>query len=252
MLTRTREAMRCRQRRHPPSPPPNILERNAVELHQERLRMLGALAANIGHEFNNIIQTVSCSAEMATREAVSDKQKRNLERITWGFEQAQTLARQMLALARKQDVVASVINLNQAIKDFDKIISQAVKRTVKLKFDFHPNAVDIEVNRGQLELALLNLVRNASDAIEGQGTITIRTVASDKLIELSIADTGCGMDEQTATRAIEPFFSTKMDKGGTGLGLSMVFDLMVQSRGTLGIKSLPNSGTTITLSFPRH
>ncbi len=221
-------------------------------LHNERLKVLGTLAANIGHEFNNIVQVMSNSIEIASRESVSDKQKRNLERVAWGFEQARTLAKQMLALARKQDQVSSIFDLNQVIRDFDKIIEQIVRRCVKLQFEFHPDTLNIQANRGQLELAVLNLIKNASDAISDRGTITIKTSIANDLVELDIIDDGCGMDDDIITNMFKPFFTTKLETGGTGLGLPMVLEFMVQSGGTVDVRSTPNIGTTIKLLFPKY
>ena len=231
-------------------------ERDRV--HEERLKALGALSASIGHEFNNIIQVVSHAAYAAEREAVSTKQKRNLARVVWGFEQASILASQMLSLARKQIPDTSVVDLNEIIVGFDRMISQAVRKSVKIKFELFEAPLQIQVDPAQLELALLNLVRNASDAIDGSGKIVIKTMLVDAVhddetfVELTVADNGTGMDAFTAEHARDPFFTTKKDGKGTGLGLPMVNGFMAQSGGWLYIETCKGGGTTIRLRFRCH
>jgi PAS domain S-box-containing protein len=223
-------------------------------IHTERLKALGTLAASIGHEFNNIIQVVSHAAYAAEKEAVSQKQRRNLERVVWGFEQASVLATQMLSLARKQAPKTAIVDLNQVIKGFDRMISQTVKKGVNIRFALSNSPLMIEVDTAQLELALLNLVKNSSDAIEGKGVIVVRTQLVDGIredsmfVELTVTDNGRGMDRFTADHALDPFFTTK-DGRGTGLGLPMVNGFMVQSGGWLYLETREGRGTTVRLRF---
>jgi PAS domain S-box-containing protein len=223
-------------------------------VHTERLKALGALAASIGHEFNNIIQVVSHAAYAAEKEAVSQKQKRNLERVVWGFEQASVLATQMLSLARKQAPKTSVVDLNQVIMGFDRMISQTVKKNVSITFKLSDMPLMVEVDTAQLELALLNLVRNSSDAINGKGEIVVQTqlvegIRGDAMfVELVVCDNGPGMDKFTADHALDPFFTTK-DGKGTGLGLPMVNGFMVQSGGWMYLETYEGVGTTVRLRF---
>ena len=166
----------------------------------------------------------------------------------------------MLAFARRQDLKPTAVDLPDLVRGMGELLKKSVNPTVRIEMHFPLGLPKANVDPNQLELALLNLVVNARDAMSDGGTITIAALEelggadtglpAGRYVSLSIADTGSGMDEQTLSRAHEPFFTTKGVGKGTGLGLSMVQGLAEQSSGRLVLKSRVGEGTVAEIWLP--
>jgi PAS domain S-box-containing protein len=226
-------------------------EAEAVLQQAQRLETLGAMASGMAHEFNNLMTVALGSISQIERgmEAGSLDRKR-LDRAKWAAQQAGRLTQQMLSFARRQFHDNQVVDLNQLLRDFDGIMQQMAGPAVRVNLELAAQELWVELDPGQLEMALLNLVRNSSDAMPKGGQLALRTEL-DGAVKLHVRDTGTGMKPDVMKRATEPFFTTKPRGAGTGLGLSMVNGFAAQSGGSMAIESNSGGGTVITLAFPR-
>ena len=202
------------------------------------------------------------SIERAAAQAVDESQRRYLERADWGAKRAGQLAGELLSLARRQVSEERTTDLNQVVRDFEGTLAQIGPPGVRIGFDFAPTPIFVRVDAGQLELVLLNLVRNAADAMPDGGRVSISTrvlsaveatstLNGREVVELVVADTGQGMPPEVVQRATELFFTTKAAGKGTGLGLFLALEFVDKSGGRLTIDSQVGLGTKMRLAFPR-
>ena len=238
----------------------DVTRRREAELtlrQSQRMEALGGLASGLAHEFNNLMTIVLASLERAGDEADEARRARQIERATWGARRASRLTDQMLSFARNQFHDDRTLDLNEMLANFDGILDQMAGTATSVALRLAAEPLPARIDAGQMELALLNLVRNAADALPGGGEIVIATrlrpageVDAMPLVEVAVADRGIGMPPEVARRATEPFFTTKERGKGTGLGLSMVNGFAEQSGGRMEIETAPGLGTTIRLVFP--
>lgn len=220
-----------------------------------RMDTLGLMAAGIAHEFNNLMTVVIANAEGVRASTLSARQAERLDRVDWGARAAGRLTEQMLSFAGRSSLQAEVADLTATIGNLDRLLTQVIRPSLSLEVRLEEPGLLAKVDAGQLELALVNLVRNASDASHPGGRIIIsaRGMTSDGLpmVEVSVTDEGCGMRPDVASKAAEPFFTTKPHGEGPGLGLSMVSGFVQQSGGRVAIKTEPGAGTIVRLVLPR-
>lgn len=232
-------------------------EAEAVLQQSHRMETLGSMAASIAHEFNNLMTIVMGNLEGMEAEAQSPRAAKLIERALWGTQRAAKLTDQMLSFARRQFHDNQVIDVNQTLAQCDSILDQMAGSDVMVRLDLAKAQLVANLDANQLEMALLNLVRNAADAVTSGGEIVITTrpvlfdgFGSRHAVEIAVTDQGSGMPADVAQRAAEPFFTTKALGKGTGLGLSMVKGFVEQSGGTFKIKTTPDVGTIVSLIFP--
>ncbi len=236
--------------------------REAHRRQTQRMESMGALASGVAHEFNNLLTVVLGSLERAAAHAVDENQKRYLDRADWGAKRAGQLAGELLSLARRQANAERTVDLNQVIHDFEGTLAQLVPQGVRIILDLAPTPVLVRLDFGQLELVLLNLVRNAADAMPGGGCVSLvtrvlpapeaaSTLNGREVVELVVADTGQGMPPEVVERATELFFTTKAAGKGTGLGLFLALEFVDKSGGRLTIDSQVGQGTRMRLAFPQ-
>jgi hypothetical protein len=159
--------------------------------------------------------------------------------------------RQLLAFGRKQVLQPRLFSLTEMVQGLEKMLSRLIGDEVKLALDLAGSPCPVRADRSQVELAVVNLVVNARDAMPGGGTLTLATrPVEGGGATLQVRDTGCGMDEAVKSRLFEPFFTTKEPGSGTGLGLSAVYGIVRQSGGTIRVESSPGKGTTVEILFP--
>ena len=228
----------------------------AVLQQSQHMEALGSMASGVAHEFNNLMTVVMGSAQLALKRATDERQREHLERVQWAAQHAGRLTHQMLSFARRQFHDARLVDLNQLVAGMDRLLAQIAGSTVDVRFDLTPEPAPVRLDSNQLELALVNLARNAVDAMPGGGRLLVGTSVLDldgtgPWVAVTVADTGEGMTPEVARKATEPFFSTKERGKGTGLGLSMVAGFAEQSGGRIQIESAPGQGTRITLVLPR-
>ncbi len=244
-------------------------ERQALEdrLHQsERLESLGQLAGGVAHDFNNLLSVILNYADFVT-EAVQDDPpvREDVEQIRAAAERAARLTHQLLLFGRRETSQPEVLKVDVVVADVQTLLLRTLGEQVELIVEPCPTPAIIRADRGQLEQVLVNLAVNARDAMPDGGSLTIETnmVTLDEegarllpglrpgtYVQLSVSDTGTGMDQETIDHAFEPFFTTKPRGEGTGLGLATVYGIVTEAGGTVTIYSEANMGTTIRVYLP--
>lgn len=247
-----------------------IEERRKIEAkvqHSRKLEAVGRLAGGVAHDFNNLLTVINGFSEMVLRGLDTPDPVRialQVQEIRKAGERAAGLTRQLLAFGRKQVQTRTRVNLNDVVEETRKLLGRVLGEDVEIETDLCPDLGSLNVDVGQVEQVLMNLVLNARDAMPDGGTLTIRTrnatveapaeedVRPGQFVILSISDTGTGMDEETRTRAFEPFFTTKELGKGTGLGLATVHGIVKQSNGFIEVRSELDVGTSFDIYLPRH
>ncbi|MGR3803215.1 transporter substrate-binding domain-containing protein [Marinibacterium profundimaris] len=241
----------------------NELTRQKLD-RSHRLSSMGQLTGGLAHDFNNILATVLYNAELAKMMAEVPDQPL-LDRIIDTVRSGSDLTRRLLAFARRSPEPARAVNVARSLKETEALARPVIGETIRLDIEEVAEDVHIHCDRSELETALLNLILNARDAITGAGkgdTVSVQLRCYDLLdadtgpgrqpvVEISVSDNGPGMTEDVRQRATDPFFSTKTETGGTGLGLAMVESFVTRSDGLLSIYSEPGLGTTVRLRVPR-
>ena len=230
-------------------------ERMEEQLRQsQKLEAIGQLTGNIAHDFNNILTVIMGSVERATRSIETPERALGaLNNAMAATERAAGLTNQLLAFARKQPLKIDTCDLNGIVRDMSGILELTLGKSVDLVLDLDDETLLADLDRSQLEAALINLAANARDAMPAGGVLTVQTLAHGQdMIAVRVGDTGTGMDAQTLQRATEPFFTTQPVGHGTGLGLSQVYGFAHQAGGHLTITSEPGRGTEVTMMLMRH
>jgi PAS domain S-box-containing protein len=240
------------------------LQRAQEQLAQsQKMEALGQLTGGIAHDFNNILMVVSGNAQILERRLYDPKSLRSVEAIELASTRGENLTRQLLAFSRRQALNPIVISLHQRLTEFRDLLASSARGDIKLVIDIERGVWPVAVDIHELELALINLVVNARDAMPSGGTITItaknlRLDSEDtpdglrgEFVALAVRDTGCGIEADILPKVFEPFFTTKQLDKGTGLGLSQVYGLTRQSGGTVTVASRLGNGTSVTMLLPR-
>ena len=217
----------------------------------------GAMGAEIAHELANLITVVLGSLEQLRRQPLDDGGQQQLERAEWSAQHIARLTRQSLSRARGGSGAADVVDLNTAVDEFATVMGSRVDGGTRIATELAPGSLPVRLDAELLDLVLLNLVRNATDAMPNGGEVILRTRGSrlDGLgeqltAEVSVSDNGMGMPPDVAQRATDAFFTTKPVGKGTGLGLWMAHSFASTHGGTVKIETAPRQGTTVRLSFP--
>ncbi len=245
-------------------------ERNILHeqfLQAQKMESVGRLAGGVAHDFNNMLAAILGYAELTLEYMTPDgaPHRECLLEIQKAGERAKALTRQLLAFGRKQVLEFKVVNLNQVIKDFEKLMKRLIGEDIDIRTNLASNLPSIMADVSQLEQILLNLAVNARDAMPQGGKLIISTEHIDLTNEytrihphvkpgdyvlLTFSDTGSGMEDETRTRVFEPFFTTKDMGKGTGLGLSTVYGIVTQHGGHIDVMSTVGQGTTFRIFFP--
>lgn len=251
VLRRTQEVKDELARRHNAEQ-----ERAALELRvakDDKLKSIGQLTGGVAHDFNNLMTVILLSAEMLLPE-VKGKQEKLVRDIIGATHSGRSVTRGLLAYARQQPLKPESINLVTYLRDNQSLFQRTVGESVNLTLDCRVShePLNILADEGQLTTCLLNLLFNGAEAMDYRGDIQIELLQDEtgSQLELSVSDSGRGMTEAEVAQACEPFYSTKGEARGIGLGLSMVYGFVKQSGGELEIASVPEQGTTVRLCFP--
>ena len=227
----------------------------------QKLEMVGQLSGGIAHDFNNLLMAIIANLELARKEVPPDSRTQRL--IDGAFKGAQrgaSLTQRLLAFARQQDLKMEPVRMSALIAGMTDLLERSIGSSIELRIESDTVSPPTLLDANQVELAVLNLVVNARDAMPDGGTLTISVdtiqspgtgeLKAGEYVRLAVSDTGIGMNAATLARATEPFFTTKDIGKGTGLGLSMIHGLAKQLDGTLQLESSPGRGTRASLWLP--
>ena len=229
----------------------------------QKLESVGRLAGGVAHDFNNLLIIILGYGEMVLNKLHPQDPMRDwVKEILGAAKRAADLTRQLLAFSRKQTLQPVVLNLNDVLRNLDKMLRRLIGEDVSLEMLLAEDLAPVVVDPGQIEQVIMNLVVNARDAMPQGGTLLIETanvvlddayasshpgVTPGTYVRLAITDTGCGMSKEIMDHIFEPFFTTKEMGKGTGLGLSTVYGIVKQSGGNIFVYSEPERGTTFKI-----
>ena len=235
-------------------PPGRDAER---ELRQaQRMQVVGQMVSGVAHDLANILTAIQGFSELAA-DGAPDHTRAVIREIQATADRGTALARKLLAVGRARDTRASSLDLNACVAEVETLLRRVVGPDLEIRTHLDFGVPRINAVVSDIEMVLLNLVLNARDAIQGPGSIEIRTGSEPAQADepwphvvLSVSDSGMGMDEETLERVFEPFFTTKDEGVGTGLGLAVVADVIRDLGGQISVASAPGRGTTFTIRMP--
>ena len=248
-------------------------EQEASDNHEKQLassqnqEAIELLAGGVAHEFNNILAIILSHSNMLLEHLdPNDPKASDLEEIRNAAERAAALTRQLLAFGCKQMLRPNILDINILIREKERLIRPLLGQEIELLISLKDELGKVRVDPEQIELVITNLVANARDAMPSGGKLIIETenvfldneyaknhigLKPGYYVEITISDTGHGMDQTTKSRIFEPFFTTREKGRGRGLGLSTAYGIIKQSQGHIRVQSEPGRGTTFKIYLPR-
>ena len=245
----------------------DVTERKDLEIQLNQVRKMdaiGQLTGGMAHDFNNLLAAVLGGLGMIERRIpLDEQQKKIIEMMRHAAEQGAELIKHLLAFARRQKLAPDVIEVSQLATSVTRLLDHTLGGLVELKWEVQDGTSDVFADSAQLELALMNLIINARDAMPEGGIITVcarnaevaegedaSDLAIGRYVTFAVSDTGCGIAPHLLDQVMEPFFTTKAVGKGTGLGLSMVYGFAQQSGGTVRVNSEVGAGTRVEMWLP--
>ena len=236
------------------------------ELHQtQKMESIGRLAGAIAHDMNNLISPIIGYSQMLQRIFEEEtKPRKYVNSIYRAGNSAKNLVGQLLAFSRKQKIKMELLNLNEILIEFKKLLRKTIREDIEIIYNLHKDPTLINADKGQIEQVIMNLGVNAQDAMSDGGRLIFETRITElderyitthqnfepgRYVVLNVSDTGCGMDDETEEKIFEPFFSTKGEQG-TGMGLSTVYGIIKQHGGDINVYSELDHGTTFKIYLP--
>lgn len=252
VLRRTRRELEARRRLSEESKQRQVAEESLR--HAQRLDALGQLAGGLAHDFNNLLAIVASSAELMGKAVPGAAGRPELASIERAAHRGTRLTRRLLAFFRRQALQAEIVGVAELLDDVRELLRTTAGGGVVVKIDVEADTPAVKVDAAEMEIALINLVANARDAMSGAGHIDIRACAArdgeGEKVVISVTDNGDGMSAETLSQAFKPFFTTKPAGQGTGLGLSQVASFCEQSGGKVEVASELKVGTTVSMHLP--
>lgn len=233
----------------------------------QKMEAIGQLAGGIAHDFNNILGIILGNLDLLEYQLITDKKiQKRLDSIKHSAHRASELTQKMLGLSHHEGASTAVTNINQIILDMHNILARSLTPQIEIVHHLANDLWHTEIDAGDFEDMLLNMVLNARDAMSGSGNLTIETcncvldnaycesnaaAMPGEYVQLTVSDNGTGMPQEVLDRIFEPFFTTKEVGKGTGLGLAMAFGFVERSGGTIKVDTELGVGTTFRLYLPR-
>ena len=227
----------------------------------QKMEAVGRLAGGVAHDFNNLLTIINTYSSFVLGSLDNGEPigRGDVEAIASAAAKANALTSKLLAFGRRQMRQPRLINLNAVVLETHTLLERSIASPIRIGLELEASLASVKADPAQIEQVLVNLALNSADAMPHGGSLTIRTTTVEppaemegrppRYVALSVADTGCGMDEATKARMFEPFFTTKSTQG-TGLGLASVYGIVAQSGGTIDVETAPEQGTTFTIYFP--
>lgn len=233
----------------------------------QKMEAIGRLSGGIAHDFNNLLGVMIGYAEILqenTDPAHPDREC--VDEILRAGQRAASFTRQLLAFSRQQVLEPTILDVNGVVTAMEKMLRRVIGEDIELETLLEPELAKVKADQGQLEQVILNLAVNARDAMPNGGKLKVKThnvfmseldtrkysypFKPGKYVQLTVSDTGVGMDSTVQARVFEPFFTTKEKGKGTGLGLATVYGVVKQSDGYIEVQSEVSKGTTFTIYLP--
>jgi PAS domain S-box-containing protein len=243
------------------------IRRTELALQQsQKMETIGKLTGGVAHDFNNLLQIISGNLQLLELGGDAERSRKWIGSARSAVEKGARLASYLLAFGRRQPLEPKVVRIGRLVVDMEELLRRALGEAIEIELVLSGGLWNAEVDVTQLENAVLNLAINARDAMDGAGKLTIEAnnavlddmycryhddVRPGQYVMLAVTDTGCGMSPDVAAQAFDPFFSTKEEGKGSGLGLSMIYGFVKQSGGHVKIYSEVGHGTTLRLYLPR-
>ena len=225
----------------------------------QKMEAVGQLTGGVAHDFNNLLMVFSSGMFLLDQPIDASRRLRVVEGMRQAVDRGTALTRQLLAFSRRRPLAQKTVDLKDQLLGMQELLQRSLRGDVEVEMTFDDDLLPVDLDPGELELAVLNICVNARDAMPDGGKIRIEARNAKSLVlpksqdtvTLSIADTGVGMPKDVEARVFEPFFTTKEVGKGSGLGLAQVYGFVHQSNGQVAIDSQVGQGTTVTLTFPR-
>jgi signal transduction histidine kinase len=247
----------------------DITDRKQVEeqlRHAQRMETVGHLAGGVAHDFNNILGVIIGHASfILAKHHVSEKVAHSIQQLVKAAERGARLTRQLLMFSRREIMQPKLLELNETVRELTKMLQRVLGGSITLDVQCSNDKAMINADEGMLDQVLMNLAVNARDAMNGEGALSICTGVKEigptllrthfdlslgRYAFIRVADTGCGIPEESLPRIFEPFFTTKESGKGTGLGLSIVYGIVKQHRGCINVTSRVGVGTSFEVLLP--
>ncbi|MBV9491095.1 MAG: response regulator [Verrucomicrobia bacterium] len=228
----------------------------------QKMEAIGRLSAGVAHDFNNLLMVISAHGQLlATASSLDKRLRESVAEINRAAARAASLTRQLLAFSRRQIFEPKMLDLNAVVADTESMLRELIGEDVQLVTALAPHLSPVWADSGRITQVIMNLAVNARDAMPQGGTLTLETrelelaaagaeAQCGRHALLAVTDTGCGMTRDVRAHLFEPFSTTKGEGKGTGLGLTVVHDIILQSGGHLEVQSEPGVGTTFNVYFP--
>ena len=242
-------------------------QRTAVQLQQaQKMQAVGQLTGGIAHDFNNLLMVIVGNLQLLREQSLDPKTCAQIDQAMQACVRGGDLTRRLLALARRQPLEPRIVDVNKLLGSIDQLLQRSLSKSMRIQNEYAEEPWLTKVDPSLLESALLNLAINSRDAMSGEGLLTVRTfnkrldpsvwpelsdADSGDFVCIEVSDDGEGMDVDVLKRAVDPFFTTKKECGGSGLGLSMVYGFVQQSGGHMRIESERGTGTRVEIYLPR-
>ena len=249
----------------------DLSERHAVNERlqkAQKMEAIGQLTGGLAHDFNNLLTVIIGNLQLLDGKfGADDKSSRRVSEAIDAARKGSDLTKQLLAVARKQELAPRDVEVNGLVKGMEPLLSRAIGETITLKVQTMAGLAQTLIDSSLLENAILNLAINARDAMEKGGTLTIETqttsldafyakkhpeVIPGRYVMIAVSDTGTGMSSELLEKVFQPFFTTKPLGQGTGLGLSMVYGFIKQSGGHISVYSEVGHGTSVKMYLPQQ
>jgi len=234
--------------------------------HAVKMEAVGRLAGGVAHDFNNLLMVISSYTELLLQQLEGETgHAKKLRAIAGAAQRAARLTRELLAFSRKQAMQVQVVEIDPLVQNFEHLLRGALREDIDFFLETDGKGARIKIDPSQFEHVLLNLTVNARDAMPNGGRFEIHTglrkfdceemrsvfsIPPGEYVEISLSDSGCGMSPEAQTKIFDPFFSTKEQGQGTGLGLAMVYGIVKQSGGYIEVQSVENQGTSFRIWLP--